>query len=355
MFGLARRAGIWLGLLGVLNGYFCGSIAVWAQTPPSLSFQLSARRPTVSLKGDNGAVYSIQYTDVLLPTNAWTDRTLLQVQGAGQTWMDPSPITNRQRFYRAVLVPPPADTNLVFIQPGTFIMGSPTSELLRFSDETQHGVTITRGFWISQYLVRQKDYLAVVGTNPSHFFGDLDRPVETVNWYNATNYCALRTQQEQASGLIASNYVYRLPTESEWEYACRAGTTTAFYMGTGLYSGQADFDGQYGYDAAVGQIFNATGIFLQQTTPVGNYGANPWGLYDMIGNVMEWCQDWYGAYPTANLIDPQGPATGTGRVRRGGHWLLTGQYCRSAQRANGIPNGAFYYYGFRVVLSLSTS
>src|SRR5260370_857568 len=133
-------------------------------------------------------------------------------------------------------------------------------------------VTISRGFWMGKYLVTQGDYLAVVGSNPSFFtsaYGfsdDLTRPVEQVTWYDATNYCALRTQQERAGGLIPTNYVYRLPTESEWEYACRAGTTTAFYLGSGLQSGQANFNGQYEYDAPVGTIYKPSGDYLGQTT-----------------------------------------------------------------------------------------
>lgn len=339
-------------------------LALWAVAPlasaqsrPSLGLRFFAGQPTVALSGQVGTVYSIQYSTGLSPTNQWVDRTLLQVQGVSNVWTDPSVPSAGQRFYRAVPVPAAADTNLVFIQPGTFTMGSPTNEALRNPDETQHVVTISRGFWMEKYLVTQGDYLAVVGNNPSYFASangfpdDLARPVEQVSWYDATNYCGIRTQHERAAGLIPTNYVYRLPTESEWEYAARAGTTTAFYLGSGLNSGQANFDGQYEYDASAGDIFNPSGIHLQMTTLVGSYAANGWGMYDMIGNLWEWCQDRYGAYPAGAVIDPQ-PVTGSNRLLRGGSWNIYGLFCRSAQRNGGTPAGAFNRgIGFRVGLA----
>jgi formylglycine-generating enzyme required for sulfatase activity len=289
---------------------------------------------------------------------------LVQAEGGGIVWTDPSSPTPGQRFYRAVSVPAPADTNLVFIQPGTFTMGSPTNEA-EGGYEAQHTVTISRGFWMGKYLVTQGEYLAVVGSNPSLFrnganasFGgtgstitnELLHPVEQVSWNDATDYCASRTQRERAGGLIPTNYVYRLPTEAEWEYGCRAGTTTAFYPGSSLHSGQANFDGRYEYDVSVGTIYNPSGVFLGVTTPVGSYAANPWGLYDMIGNVWEWCQDWYDVYPRGSVIDPQGPASGSMRVIRGGDWNDIAWICRSAYR-DGPPGRIEFLIGFRVVLA----
>ena len=342
-------------------------LAVWAAGPPasaqprpSLGLQVAAGRPTLSVTGTVGSVYSTQYATGLSPTNLQVDRALLQGQGTSNLWTDPLDPTPGQRFYRAVLVLAPADTNLVFIQPGTFTMGSPTNEAWRSPDETQHTVTISRGFWMGKYLVTQGDYLSLMATNPSYFTSangysdDLTRPVETVSWNDATNYCAMRTQQERAGGLIPTNYVYRLPTASEWEYADRAGTTTAFYLGSGLHSGQANFNGQYEYDASVGGIYNPNGIYLQQTTAVGSYAANGWGLYDMIGNVWEWCQDWYGAYPAGSVTDPQGAASGSYRVFRGGFWGDSahrgGVGCRSAFRGY-FPDPRGSRLGFRVLLA----
>src|SRR5512140_3218211 len=127
---------------------------------------------------------------------------------------------------------------------------------------------------------------------------------------------------------------------------------TAFYLGNGLYSGQANFSGQYEYDATVGTTYNPSGIDLGQTTALGSYAANGWGLFDMIGNVFEWCQDWYGAYPVGSVTDPQGAASGSNRVYRGGGWASNARYCRSAPRyyVNG-PDAGTRGIGFRVVLA----
>src|SRR2546426_9664518 len=181
-------------------GVWAGAPNAFAQTSPSLGLRFSAGQPTLSLTGVVGTVYSIQYATDLSPTNLWVDRTLLQAKGSSTVWTDPSAPTPSQRFYRAVSVAAPADTNLVFIQPGTFTMGSPTNEAERGSDEVQHIVTISRGFWIERFLVTQEDYLSVVRTNPSYFtsangYSDgLTRPVGTGTWDEATNYCGLRTQ-----------------------------------------------------------------------------------------------------------------------------------------------------------------
>jgi formylglycine-generating enzyme required for sulfatase activity len=211
---------------------------------------------------------------------------------------------------------------------------------------------------MEKYPVTQGQYLAVMGSNPSHFSAsngypdELTLPVEQVKWVDATNYCALRTAQEKAAGLIPTNYFYRLPTEAEWEYVRRAGTTTAFYFGSGLHSGQANFNGLLEYDAVLGEIPNPNGIWLKRTTPVGSYPPNAWGFYDMIGNVFEWCLDWWGDYPHGSVTDPQGPVTGDFRVLRGGCHYSDGYVCRAAERrCAGPTDDVPDCIGFRVVLA----
>ena len=251
--------------------------------------------------------------------------------------------------------------NMVWIPCGTFVMGSPASEPARYSDEgPQTQVTLSQGFWMGKYLVTQADYLAVVGSNPSYFtaangYGtDVNRPVEQVSWNDAVAYCAALTAREQAAGRLPAGWVYRLPTEAEWEYACRAGTTTPFYYGNELRSGMANFDGNYEYPPCGGSTYycyNPSGIYLGRTTSVGSYAPNAWGLYDMHGNVWEWCRDWYGGYLGGSVTDPQGPSSGSYRVFRGGFWGYYASYCRSAQRYNFAPSGRSHYIGFRVVLA----
>jgi formylglycine-generating enzyme required for sulfatase activity len=324
---------------------------------PTLGVQLYAG---INITGTAGRLFAVQATSNLADSNSWVCVDLVRLTTTNYLWTDTSKsAATGQRFYRTVS----AATNLVYILPGTFTMGSPTNEALRGTDEVQHVVMITKGFYIGKNPVTQGDYVSVVGGNGGYFTPvngysqDLLRPVESVKWVDASNYCALRTANEQAAGLIPTNWVYRLPTESEWEYACRAGTTTAFYLSNGLASAQANFNGQYGYDAVIGSITNLSGVFLNRTAEVGSYAPpNGWGLNDMIGNVKEWCFDWYGPYPTsvpgANVIDPQGPATGPAHVLRSGSWLDRAEACRSACRFY-TTDHLFRYYvaGFRVVLA----
>ncbi len=240
--------------------------------------------------------------------------------------------------------------NMAWIPCGTFTMGSPASEPARDSDETQHAVTLSQGFWMGRYPVTQGEYSSVMGNNPS-YFTDLSRPVEMVSWNDAVAYCAALTQRERSAGRLSAGYAYRLPTEAEWEYACRAGTTTAFHYGNELRSGMANFYGYYEYLVGDPYHYNASGTYLDRTTSVGSYAPNAWGLYDMHGNVWQWCQDWYGAYSGVSVTDPVGPSSGSRRVIRGGSWGNYAFSCRSAQRGSDIPDYGSSFLGFRVVLA----
>ncbi|MEW6267496.1 MAG: SUMF1/EgtB/PvdO family nonheme iron enzyme [Thermodesulfobacteriota bacterium] len=243
----------------------------------------------------------------------------------------------RQAFWRAKAKEgetPPSFTNslgqkFVLIPSGTFTMGSPSSESGRDDDETQHQVTISRPFYMQTTEVTQGQWRSVMGSNPSHFknCGD-DCPVESVSWNDAQEFIGRLNAKEGGNK-------YRLPSEAEWEYAARAGSRTAYSFG----ESQSEL-GQYAwYDG------NSGG----QTHPVGRKRPNAWGFYDMHGNVWEWCQDWYGVYPSGAVTDPQGPSSGSDRVHRGGSWLSYAQYCRSAFRAGLVPGDRFNLLGFRLV------
>ena len=274
-----------------------------------------------------------------------------------QFYADTAGANAPRRFYRARIADDvtvnqlpenPDPEHLAWIHPGTFTMGSPASEPDHDQNESpQTQVTISSGFWMSRYEVTQGEYLTATGNNPSTFTGDTNRPVEMVSWEDATNYCAKLTARERTAGRLPSGYEYRLPTEAEWEYACRGGTTTATAYGDSLSSTQANFDGAQPYGGA------AKGTNVTCTTPAGFYAPNAWGLYDMTGNVSEWCLDWYfGMLPGGTVIDPTGPNTAVYRVLRGGNWKTGGQWCRSAARLGSPPMDThFAFIGFRPVLA----
>jgi sulfatase modifying factor 1 len=326
---------------------------VFSQVRPSLNLQVISNTGLVTVTGEPGSPCSLQYATGLV-AGAWVALSNLTLSAGPALVTDTAGIVTNQRFYRGAINVP---SNMVWIPAGSFVMGSPTNEAGRGpNNETQHTVTITKGFYVGKFLVKQLDYLSLVKTNPSYFntnhgFSlDLTRPVEQVKWWDATNYCGQLTQRERTAGRIFSNWSYRLPTESEWEYLCRAGTTTQFYYGTNLLSGMANFNGEYEY-RGTGTVFNASGTFLNRSTSVGSYQPNPFGIYDLVGNVREWCQDWYANYPTGSVTDPTGPATGSQRIFRGGAFNSFGAECRSAARNKYDPNSGFNTVGFRVVLS----
>jgi formylglycine-generating enzyme required for sulfatase activity len=240
------------------------------------------------------------------------------------------------------------------IPAGKFLMGSPATEAERDAEEVPHEVVMSRPFYLGVYEVTQGQYEKVMGKNPSFFHrrngGGPDHPVDQVRWPEAVQFC------QKLSNLGAerdAGRVYRLPTEAEWEYACRAGTTTPFHAGKSLASTQANFNGNYPYDGA------AEGPYLRRTAKVGSYAPNAWGLYDMHGNVGEWCSDWYDPeyYKRSPREDPKGPEkgavpTGFGSdsflVVRGGFWLDEARACRSAYRYRLMPSDPYRWVGFRV-------
>ena len=224
----------------------------------------------------------------------------------------------------------------VYIPPGTFLMGSPSDEPKRNWDETQHQVTFTKGFFIQTTEVTQGQWREITGENLSFFrkCGD-DCPVEMVNWDEARQFIRLLNRREKTDK-------YRLPTEAEWEYACRAGTTTPFSFGRCLDTAQANFGGTPMPGCAKGE-------FRKTTVPVGSFPPNAFGLYDMHGNVAEWCEDWYGYYPEGPVTDPKEPPMGDFRIVRGGAWKTFGaERCRCSYRGKGSPGAMGGSIGFRV-------
>ncbi|MBO4545839.1 MAG: SUMF1/EgtB/PvdO family nonheme iron enzyme, partial [Verrucomicrobia bacterium] len=250
------------------------------------------------------------------------------------------------------------DLDMVWIEPGTFMMGSPSDELGRFSEEVRHQVTLTKDYWMGKYEVTQAQYEAVMDTNPSGFKG-ADLPVECVSWKDAMAFCKKLTEIEKEAGRLPEGYEYTLPTEAQWEYACRAGTTTALNSGKNL-SGEydkcpeVDEVGWYQYNSGYNSGLNDSDDDWMEngkTFPVGQKQPNAWGLYDMHGNVEEWCLDWDGDYPTSSVTDPVGPETGVWRVLRGGSWSDFALDCRSASRGASNPAFRNFDIGFRVALA----
>jgi len=268
----------------------------------------------------------------------------------------------------------PGNTNLVWIEPGTFTMGSPKRWRILFPNWKPHiwserpvpgtgpttKVTISKGFWMEAFEVTQKDSMEITEKSdpssftrqyklsyfqnypfpiPSFITNGTRFPVENISWNDATNYCGRLTAREQSLGNIPVDYSYRLPTEAEWEYACRAGTTTRY-----SYGDNPDDLRLYGW-------VNSTNRRMQ-TYAVGHKQSNPWGLYDLYGNVNEWCSDWdEGSLPGGESVDPAGPVSGTSRVIKGGSSFSYPLQCSTAGRSALAPNTVSPMTGFRIVLA----
>ena len=252
--------------------------------------------------------------------------------------------------------------DMVLIQGGSFLMGSPEDEIDRYKDEDSQQSVIVPTFFIGKYPVTQAQWRAVAALpkidcdlepDPSNFKGD-NRPVEQVSWLDATEFCARLAQH--------TNRPYRLPSEAEWEYACRAGTTTPFYFGETITTDLVNYCGE---DRTIKEKFYSgsygrgpKGSYREETTTVGEFPANAWGLYDMHGNVWEWCLDhWHDSYEGAPddgsaWIDPESGA-GEKRVLRGGSWFFNPRFCRSATRVDDGAGRRDNNIGFRVSCSAS--
>ena len=264
------------------------------------------------------------------------------------------------------------EIEMIWIPAGTFLMGSPEDEPGREYNETQHEVTLTKGFYLGKYPVTQEQYQAVMGVNPSFFKGP-NLPVENVSWRGAIVFCNRLSMKEGLSPayrikgstdpgdweaaakkedykiwdtieIVPGSSGYRLPTEAQWEYACRAGAGTAFNAGDNITTDQANYKGNYPKDN------NTADEYRMITTPVGSFTPNAWGLYDMHGNVWELCWDWYKNYPGGAQVDPAGAASGPYyRVMRGGSWDVYGQQLRSAFRGAAYPDTFCSELSFRLL------
>jgi formylglycine-generating enzyme required for sulfatase activity len=234
--------------------------------------------------------------------------------------------SRNRRLKKSSAVIPIPEAEFTIIPAGTFTMGTPGIEPGRRDDETQHKVTISTPFYMQTTPVTQGQWQKVMGNTPSHFIRDANCPVEEVSWNDVQEFIGRLNDMD-------GTRKYRLPTEAEWEYACRAGTTTRFSSG----DEELKEAGWYNYNSGSG------------TQPVGQRDPNAWGLYDMHGNVWEWIQDWWGAFSSDAVTDPTGPSEGLYRVVRGGSWLDSAFHCRSAERSDHYPGNRYSYVGFRLI------
>jgi sulfatase modifying factor 1 len=230
----------------------------------------------------------------------------------------------------------------VLIPAGTFIMGSPLNEPYRDKGEIQHKVRISNPFYMQTTEVTLDQWRALMGEK---LFGKRkgpgNMPVVKVSWHDCMDFI------KKLNAL--SEWSYRLPTEAEWEYACRAGSSTAYSWGNTIDCGKAMYENNSLKSSECLDYVKSRGLAIDRPAPVKSYHSNAWGLYDMHGNVWEWCHDWYGDYTISAKINPLGPDSGTMRVRRGGSWFKDEYSCRSANRNSGHPGSRFQTTGFRLV------
>ena len=246
---------------------------------------------------------------------------------AGSRLVAPGPVA----FY----VEPNTGMVLVAIEPGSFVMGSPASEAGRNADEQPHRITLSHRIYMGRYEVTQTEWQVVMSANPSRFSGCARCPIEQVNFYDVDDFLTRLSARSTAMR-------YRLPTEAEWEYACRAGTSTAYGSGDRLTIDDANFNA-----TPAEQVTPGVGAY--RTRPVGSFPPNAWGLHDMHGNVWEWTNDFYGPFDQRADVDPRGSEVGATRVIRGGSWYVNADSARCALRFTHRPQDRGFGLGFRVV------
>lgn len=305
---------------------------------PNKAFLSISLVPKIVLHGDVGTTNRLEYSTNLLDPNGWRLFTNVVIHDGGSTVVDLSD-SGEIRYYRTIgdsstLGSSVGPNNFVWIKPGVFTMGAISGMPDPSYDETAHTVVITKGFWMCIYEVMQSDYEMVMKTNPSLNRGDSGGalPVEQVSWRDAVEFCRQYTIREQSAKRISEKQTYRLPTEAEWEFACRAGSVD-------LYSVELEASAWYYQNSD------------NKTHRVTTKRPNSWGLYDMHGNVWEWCADWYASYPRSTVIDPSGPPTGSMRVARGGSFNDPAKFLRSSQRVAWPDTMKAHSVGFRIVLS----
>ena len=295
----------------------------------------------------SGASATLQLNHYVLPASASICQIIQRRFDLVKEILNENVIENKAAFTPGELIDGTVyifgDIECAWCPAGTFVMGSPKTEENRRSDEEQHLVTLSKGFWIACGQTTQSEYVKIIKHNPSGYLTDTaERPVEQVTWYEAVEYCRKLTTLHQSNETIPQGWEWRLPTEAEWEYAARAGTTGATHGELNAIAWN-----------------ESSSDYLDGTMPVKWLVPNAWGLHDMIGNVYEWCLDIYGEYPIGHTVDPQGPTSGAKRVYRGGSWCCMGneqiEDIRSAARCAGEPDYPDNYYqvGFRPVLSLT--
>ena len=312
-----------------------GAPSVVAAGSPALSISNlpSGLVISYSLPTNSGVATIYESEQVAGGASSWTPLCTAPIARGTPTALVVSNLTSHPaRFYRGDVSPMQIPAQMIWIKAGSFLMGSPQNEVGRTpAEDLQHPVTIQQGFWLDKFLVTQAEYGSVMQINPSAYL-DPSCPVESVTWEMATNYCARLDARERAAGRVPPGYVYRLPTEAEWEYACRAGTTTAYSFGN-----DPAFLGIYGWGGPGGG---------GHEHPVGGLNPNPWGLYDMHGNVFEYCLEWYAAYPGGKPYrgDPC-------HILRGGSFYCPVDVLRSACRSHTmLPGETSNLVGFRVAL-----